>query len=124
MQLRLPRFRSPVRDQATDEARAQPIKAAIEYAIRDAKQEIDGLSARILVIRSEAAAVYDSYDDIGEREKRDEERISAVESRLLGAEARLRNLMEQLSKLQRLHDDYLTRFPADDPQPSPVSHSA
>ncbi len=90
------RFRSSDRDNTTDAARIDEVRAAIAAAIASIDREAAGVERRLAEARLQAAGLCgnDGLGD-GERDPADERLLAEAERQLLGAARRLEQLAAQ-----------------------------
>jgi hypothetical protein len=96
--LRLFRFRSRKRDQATDEQRLALIRRVVRSAVADAQAESKGLRARITSARSSVTFLIAKVDD-GEAGGAE---LTSLEQELMAAERRLAQLNDHLAVLRNI----------------------
>jgi predicted RNase H-like nuclease (RuvC/YqgF family) len=96
--LRLFRFRSRKRDQATDEQRLALIRKVVRSAVADAQAESKGLRARIASARSSVTFLIAKVDD-GEAGGAE---LTSLEQELMAAERRLAQLNDHLAVLRNI----------------------
>jgi hypothetical protein len=96
--LRLFRFRSRKRDQATDEQRLALIRRVVRSAVADAQAESKGLRARMGSARSSVTFLIAKVDD-GEAGGAE---LTSFEQELMAAERRLAQLNDHLAVLRNI----------------------
>ena len=97
------RFRSAGRDQETDERRLATVKSAVRQALEDAQRERSALGQRLEEARTRATIL--AGTDTYEHEARLPEKSAGLaesEAEMRRAEARLLDLDQHISKLQRI----------------------
>lgn len=106
------RARSAERQQSDDRENAAPIKAAIENALSRAEAEHAGLTRRLDEVMATASFLAGTESDENlTRETRDAARLSAYESEIQKANARLKQLKEVMGHFRFLHATFRSRFP-------------
>jgi hypothetical protein len=96
--LRLFRFRSRKRDQATDEQRLALIRKVVRSAVAVAQAESKGIRARIASARSSVTFIIAKVDD-GEAGGAE---LTSLEQELMAAERRLAQLNDHLAVLRNI----------------------
>ena len=101
LNLRLFSFRAPQRDRESDQARLAAIRKTVRAAVTNAETELKVLRTRLESAR-QSAALYLTNLCNGNLEEFDRSELKSVESRLLVAEKRVKQLTDHLAALQKI----------------------
>jgi hypothetical protein len=98
---RLFQFRSPNRDQETDNRRITLVQKALRSAVADAEAEIRGLRTRMAKARMSLTSLLGQIED-GDPEPALGAQLNNAEQRLLAGEQRLKQMKEHLARLREI----------------------
>jgi hypothetical protein len=98
---RLFQFRSPDRDQETDNRRVALVQKALRSAVADAEAEVKGLRIRIAKARMSLTSLLAQIED-GDPEPALGAQLNSAEQRLLAGEQRLKQMKEHLARLREI----------------------
>ena len=98
------RFRSPQRDQGTDQVQLSSIRHAVRSAISSAERERSGLQGRLENTRQAAASLLGNGVNGSDREPAHEVELRNAEQRLLATERRIKQLKGHVVALRKIED--------------------
>ena len=98
---RLFQFRSPDRDQETDNRRITLVQKALRSAVADAEAEMKGLRRRVAKARMSLTSLLAQIED-GDPQPALGVQLNNAEQRVLAGEQRLKQMKEHLALLREL----------------------
>jgi hypothetical protein len=98
---RLFQFRSPDRDQETDNRRITLVQKALRSAVADAEAEMKGLRRRVAKARMSLTSLLAQIED-GDPQPALGVQLNNAEQRVLAGEQRLKQMKEHLARLREI----------------------